>query len=312
MMFKGLLDIFILAMLWGPSFLFIKISVGDIPPLTLVALRISLGALLLFLVLKFKHVRLSGDPRLWWHCFLLGFFVNGLPFICFNYSLVRIPSSLSALINGSTPVLTILLANAFLKDERLSWQSGIGVAIGLSGFLVLFLPAVLGVNIDFDMFGMLLSLMGSSSYAIGMVYARKHIQKAPPLVMPMLQLLTSLSYLIPLAFIFESPILHIRSASLVAWGGVMGLAVFGTLLAFIMYYRIIARQGATAVAMVAYLLPIVGTILGVVFLKEKVSVYFSIAACLILSGVLIVNGVIPLPNFLLTWKFKEKSSVKGH
>lgn len=113
--------------------------------------------------------------------------------------------------------------------------------------------------------------------------------------MPMLQLLTSLSYLIPLAFIFESPLVHIQAASLVAWSGVLGLAVLGTLFAFMMYYRIIARQGATALSMVTYLLPIIGTILGVVFLKEQVSIYFGVAACLILSGVLIVSKVIPLP-----------------
>ena len=295
MKLKNFLDILTLAMLWGPSFLFIKISVGDIPPLTLVAIRISLGALLLFSVLKLKKIRLNSNPHLWLHCFILGIFVNGLPFICFNYSLTRIPSSLSALINGSTPVLTIILANLFLKEERLKWQSVFGVVFGLIGFLVLFLPSILGMDVEFDLFGMLLSLIGAGSYAIGMVYAKKHIQKAPPLVMPMLQLLTSLSYLIPLAFIFESPIVHLQSASWVAWSGVLGLAVLGTLFAFIMYYRIIAHQGATAVSMVTYLLPIIGTILGVVFLKEKVSIYFSVAACLILSGVLIVNGVIPLP-----------------
>jgi drug/metabolite transporter (DMT)-like permease len=295
MKLTGLLDIFILAMLWGPSFLFTKRSLGDIPPLTLVTLRISLGTLLLFLVLKFKNIRFHYNPRLWMHCFIIGLFANGLPFICFSYSLVRIPSNLSALINGSTPVFTLLLANIFLKDERLNWQSGIGVVMGLLGFLVLFLPSILKVNVEFNILGMLLSLMGASSYAIAIVYARKHIYEAPPVVMPMLQLLTSLSYLIPLAFIFETPVSHIQSAKLTAWGGVLGLGILGTLLAFLMYYRIIARQGATAVAMVSYLLPIIGTILGVVFLKEKVSIYFGIAGCLILSGVLIVNRIIPLP-----------------
>jgi len=289
---KGLLDIFILSMLWGPSFLFVKLAVGSIDPLTLVALRISLGALLLYTVMWFRGIRLKGHYKLIPHCLFLGVFAQSLPFICFNYSLQTIPSSLSALINGSTPVLTILLANLFIKDEKLSWNRVIGILMGLSGFFVLFLPPLLGKN-DHGLHlpGMLLSFIGASCYAIGMVYARVFLKNSPPLVVPMLQLLTSLIYLIPLALIVESPLDTLPHAPLKVWLSVLGLGLLGTMLAYIMYYRIIAKQGATAVSMVAYLLPIVGTLFGVIFLKEHIGIHFCIAAALILCGVLVVNGV---------------------
>jgi drug/metabolite transporter (DMT)-like permease len=293
---KCLLAIFTLAMLWGPSFLFTKIAVGDIAPFTLVALRISFGTLLLYALVKYKNIRLLRNPRLWAHCFIIGIFANGLPFICFSYSILYIPTSLSALINGTTPLLTVILANQFVSDEPLTWNRGIGVAFGLSGFLVLFLPSLIGVDLGLDLRGIVLSFIGACCYAVGIVYARVHVQKVPPLVAPMLQLLSSLTYLIPLAFIVESPIALIQSASISAWACVAGLSILGTFFAYIMYYRILAKYGATSLGMVPYLIPIIGTILGVVFLNESLSIPFVIAASLILCGVLIMNGTISLPT----------------
>ncbi|HXH55348.1 MAG TPA: DMT family transporter [Gammaproteobacteria bacterium] len=295
---KSLFEILLLSMLWGPSFLFIKIAVGDIAPLTMTALRTLIGVLLLYIVLKFRKIRLWKHRKLGIRCFIIGIFANGLPWICFNFAVKTIPTSLASLINGTTPVLTIILANIFLKDEKLTWGRGIGATVGLVGFCVLFLPTVFsslqGTDFALDMQGIVLSFIGASSYAIGIVYVRKNLPSVPPLVAPVMQLSSSLLYLIPLAFIFESPLRLIQTASLQSWLGILGLAVFGTAFAFIMYYRIIERQGATAVSTVTYLLPVFGTILGVVFLNETLDVQFFIAAILIFSGVLIVNRVIPL------------------
>ncbi len=299
---KGLLDIFILAMLWGPSFVFIKIALSDVTPITIVTLRIGLGALFLYLFLKWKRIVIPKNRALWMHGFVLGLFANSLPFMCFNYALQTISTSLSALINGTTPILTILLANIFLKDEPLTWNRGIGVIIGLSGFLVLFLPAVLGLDVGGDTFGMFFSFLGASSYSIGMIYGRLFVQHAPAYIAPMLQLFTSVFYLIPIAFVIEDPIPVLQKASLSTWGAMVGLAFLGTTLAFIMYYRILLKQGATALSMVTYLLPIIGTILGVVFLHERIGLHFVAAALLILCGVLVVNGALP--------KFKRQKEEK--
>lgn len=287
---KGFLDIFILALLWGPSYLFGKIALQDMTPLTIVATRISIGTLLLYGVVYFKRIHLSHYVRLLPHCFILGIFSQSLPFLCFSYSLMTIPSSISALINASTPVLTILLANLFLKDERLTWNRVIGIIMGLSGFLVLWLPTTNScVNSAVDPKGMLLSFVGACSYAIGMIYARIYVKNTPALVAPMLQLLSSLIYLIPLAFLIESPIELLPQASMRSWGCILGLGLLGTTLAYIMYYRIIATQGATAVSMVTYLLPMVATVLGVVFLNEHIGLHFCIAAILILCGIGVIK-----------------------
>jgi drug/metabolite transporter (DMT)-like permease len=296
---KGLFDILLLSILWGPSFLFTKIAVDDMAPITVAVLRTVIGGLLLYLVLKYKKVGIWEYRKFWFPCFVIGIFANAIPWVCFSYAIQTISTSLSALINGIAPVLTIILANIFLKDEPFTWERGIGVALGLLGFCVLFLPAAYSsleeTSVGLDMQGILLSFIAACSFAIGWVYVRKNLPPIPDLVAPVMQLFSTLIYLMPLAFIFESPLLTIPLASLSSWVGVLGLSLFGTALGFVMVYRIIARQGATAISTVTYLLPVFSAILGVIFLDETLNIEFYIAAVLILSSVLIVNGVISLP-----------------
>lgn len=303
MMQKGLLDIFALAAFFGPSFLFNKIAVQHIEPITLVALRVGLGGFLLWLVLKYKKIPLPRSLAHWKQGFILGFFLNGLPFVLFCYSLQLIPSSLSALINGLTPIVIVILAHYLLPDERLNWNRTLGTVLGLSGFAVLFLPTLLKAQIEWSIPGILLSFIGSCCYAIGAIYARKKMQSHIPLTMPTIQLLSALFYLVPLSLIFEKSPLSLVNVPLSAWGCVLGLAISCSMLAFIMYHRIVTKYGATAIAMATYLLPVIGTLLGVTFLHEKMTLNFVLAALFILCGVGVVNGIIPVPSIA---KLKRK------
>ena len=252
---KGLFEILLLSMLWGPSFLFIKIAVGDIAPLTITALRTLIGVLLLYIVLKFRKVHLWKHRKLWFHCFVIGIFANGIPWICFNFAVQTIPTSLSALINGTTPVLTIILANIFLKDEQLTWGRGIGATVGLVGFCVLFLPTVFsslqGTDLAVDMRGILLSFIGASSYAVGIVYVRKNFPSVPPLVAPVIQLFSSLLYLIPLATVTYL------------------LPVFGTILGVTFLKETLDVQFLIAAILIFSGVLIVNSVISVPFLKRN-------------------------------------------
>lgn len=294
---KSLLEITLMAALFAPSFLFIKIAVQDISPITVITLRIGLAGLLLYLTLRLKGITLSRDFNLWKHCFILGLFASGPPFLCFSYALTHIPTSLSALINGLTPVLTVLLANIFLEDERITFNKILAVILGLVGFSILFVPAILQNTFSFDTVGIILCFIGAILYAIGAIYARKYMPKSAPLVAPTLQMLTTLIYLVPLAFIFESPLEAIH-APLSAWGAIVAVSILGTMLAFIMYHRIVNKYGATILSMSTFLLPIFGTIIGVIFLNEDLSFNFILASLLILSGIGVINGMIP--SFFIT------------
>lgn len=296
-----MLNILLLAILWGPSFLCIKISVFEVPPVTLVTLRIALSVLLLLAILKFKKIAFPRDLTLWKHCFFMGIVASSLPFTLFCLALEHIDSILSSLINGTTPITTVLLANYFLKDEKFTFNRLFGILLGFSGFLVLFLPSILEGNLTSDSLGMLYTLGASLCYAIAMVYARKNIV-APkePLILPTLQLLTSLIYLIPLSLIID-PSFSPLTVSLNSWIAIAIMGFLGTAFAFIVYYRIIMKYGATALSTVTYILPLFSITLGVIFLEESLNIKFCFATLLILLGTMVANGLIPiLPLFF--WK----------
>jgi drug/metabolite transporter (DMT)-like permease len=298
---QALLEMMVLGALSSTSYLFYKLALNDIDPFTVVSLRIGLGGVLLFLILKLNRIALPLPTKhfnLWKRCFILGFFTNGFPFVCFCYSINTIPTSLSALITGMTPVLTIVLASIFLENEHLTFNRIFGVILGLCGFAVLFLPSLLNTFTHSDVgqldpLGIFLSFVGAASYAVGAIYARKHTQQAPALVVPTLQLLTSLSYLIPLAFFIEGPFIF-SEVSLNTWGAILGLSILGTVCAFVLYHRVLTRFGVTTLAMSNYLLPIFGTLLGIVFLNESITLHFLVASLLILLGIATVNGMLPL------------------
>ncbi len=285
---RGLVDIIALALFWGPSFLFNKIALMDIEPITLVGFRVGFAGLMLGLFFKGRGVSFKISGLSFKRALILGFFNNGFPFVCFSYSLFYIPTSLSALLNGTMPVISILLARLYLH-EPLTWNKVGGLLLGLLGFCVLFVPSLLGSQQGFSVLGISLGLLGALSYAIGVVYTRKVGLSIDARVMIVYQLLSSLLYLVPLAFIFESPLRDVPLASWSTWSAVLAVAILGTSLAFLLYFRILAKQGVAALSMVTYLLPIVGTALGVVFLGEHLDPLFMVAALCILAGVVLVN-----------------------
>lgn len=285
---RGLIDIIALALFWGPSFLFNKIALADIDPITLVSFRAGVGATLLYLFFRARGLDFRISNQSFKRALIVGFFNNGFPFVCFSYSLFYIPTSLSALLNGTVPVMSILLARIFLQ-EPLTWNKISGLLLGLIGFAVLFVPGLLDATQGFSRGGIALGLLGSFSYAIGIIYTRKKGLSIDSRVMIVYQLLSSLLYLVPAAILFEMPFQDVPAASLSTWGAVMVLGIMGTALAFLLYFRILAKQGVAAASMVTYLLPIVGTILGVVFLHERLNPAFIVAALCILVGVVLVN-----------------------
>lgn len=294
--FNLMLNLLLLALLWGPSFLFLKIGVTEVPPITLVTLRLGFSALCLFVFLKFKKISLPRDFILWKHCFFMGVISCSAPFILYGYSLKHIDSILSGLINGTTPITTLLLAHYFLKNEPLTANRVMGVTASLVGFLILFIPSCLKNGFSGDSLGILLSLLAAACYAVGMVYARRFITPPPqPLVLPLLQFTTSLFYLIPLSLIFDPP-LNPSSVSVNAWQSILGLSILGTVFAFILYYKIVMRYGATALSTTTYLLALISTLFGVVFLKEPLTPSFCLAALFILLGIMVANNVISLSN----------------
>ena len=273
----------LLASLWGPSFLFIKIAVVEIPPIMLAAFRIGIAAVILNIFLILKNERLPTDIGFWRKTFIAGLFAQGIPFVLINWGEQYVDSSLASILNGLVPLFTIIFAHFIVADEKLNIQKIIGVSLGFLGLIVLVAPG-LQYGVEGSTLGILSITLAAISYGIGLSFIRKYFTNTPSFKAPAAQLLSVTIYLVPLALIVH-PNFSLTAVSVSAWGSVLVLAFFGTAIAFIVYFKLIERSSAGYASLVTYLMPIYGVLLGIVFLGEEVSVWMILGASLILLGI---------------------------
>ena len=283
-----------LAILWGPSFLFIKIAGAEILPLTLAALRVGIAALVLGMYVFLIKRRFTLNRMFWLHVTVSGFFAQALPFVLINWGEQYISSALAAILNGLTPLFTIFLANYTTKTDKLNpWKLG-GSLLGFIGLSILLMPSF-GQGLTGSTLGILAVTLAAFSYGIALVYSKTFLQSTKPLMAPTGQLIMSSVILIPLALIVDRPIFS--DYSLAAYLSVGSLALFGTALAFTVYYALLTRTNSSFVAQVTYLMPIFGVVLGYTFLNETLSFSMLFGGLIILMAMVFSN---------LNWNFSTK------
>ena len=282
----------LLGLLWAPSFIFIKIGLQDgIPPITLAATRITLAALILYITLRARGGNLPRTPAMWRKFAVMGFFATALPFALFSIGEQFAPSALAAIFNGTTPIATAVIAHFAISDERLTVPKLLGVLAGFAGILTIFLPGLVGESIESaGIWGMGAFAVAAISYGISTVYARNNLRGIAPLVAPTAQLIVSSAILIPAAILFDPPMT--RTPGFAGIGAVLFLAVVGTALAYIIFYKLLEITSATFISLVTYFLPPAGVFLSVIFLDEQLG-WNAFAGCLlIIFGLLMMNDVI--------------------
>ncbi len=275
---------------WGASFLFIKISLEALPPLTVVALRLTLGALLVWTVVWVTGTPVREIP--WRAITFMGMVNNALPFTLLTWGEQHIPSGLASLVVGSSPIFAAILSHYLLREERLSLKQWSGVVLGFVGLFVLFTPdvraAVQGLRTWWGVLGQVAVMGTAFCYGLGTVYARRTLRGYPPFLMAALQLSTAALVIWPLAIIAGvgnlSSAMTPRVLLAVGW---LGFASSG--LAYILYYILIRRMGATQLITVTYLIPVVGLVLGALVLGEALTPISLLALVLILAGVVVVH-----------------------
>ena len=297
MKLKSLGLLVLLALLWGPSFLFIKVAVAEIPPITMVVGRVGIGAILLYAMLRWENGRLPRDRETWKHLAIIALVHNAIPFVLFGYGEQHIDSALAAIMNGTTPIFTIILAHFFTETDKLTGRKIIGVLIGFAGLIILSLPSF-SDGVWATTWGLLAIAGAAMLYGVAIVYTRNNLRGLPKHVAPTGQMILATLYLIPLSLIVERPF-QLPLPSITSLAAVLCLGVFGTALAFIVYYQLQETTDPSYVSMVTYLIPIVGVVLGLVVLNETLT-WHSYAGCgLILFSVMIINSVFgkrPLPQ----------------
>lgn len=285
-----------LSLLWGPAFLYMHIAVKEIPPLTLVAARVSLAALILLAILRIQGTALPKSSKTWKQFAFTGLTYNALPFFLIGWSQQHIDSALAAILVGSTPLFTMLMSRLLGGNEPLDRAKVIGAMVGFGGVFVLFIPGLVG-GVQVTVLGMAATVGAAASYGVALVYSHKYLRGQPPLVGPTAQLTMASVFLIPLSLIIDQPF-SLALPSMKALGALLLLTVLSTALAFALYYRFLEQTSATNLSLVTYLNPIVATALGVFLLSEQVGLTTFLGTGLILFGAAIVNGL-RLPGVIL-------------
>jgi drug/metabolite transporter (DMT)-like permease len=277
----------LLGVIWGSSYLFIKIGVdAGLPPLTLVMARLFFGGALLVAVVGLSREPMPRHLREYAKLSVLGFFGIALPFYLITVAEATVDSALAAVLIAPVPLFVIPLSALFLRDERLTPARIFGVIVGLLGVAVLmeFDPATIG-QADFTAE---LALVGAAiSYAIAGVYAKKYITGYRPMIPALFEVTTALAMVAVAAFIFERPWeapINFDTVLCVVWLGLLGSGV-----AFLIFFRLITNWGATRTSTVAYLMPVVGIILGALVLSEAISWNLAIGTALVIGGIALVN-----------------------
>ncbi|MCB0278684.1 MAG: EamA family transporter, partial [Calditrichaeota bacterium] len=233
---KDILLLFLLGSMWGPSFMFIKISVHEIPPITLVAIRVSSAALILYTILRLNGRRLPGG-KIWIRFAIMAFFASAFPFLLFAWGQQYIDSAMAGIINGSSPLVTVFLAHFFLDNDRLTWRKLIGILTGFSGLVALIGPSALE-GMSFNTLGLIAAFVASGSYGVSFVYSRKYLIGLPRLVAPTAQFIMSGLMLIPVAFLIESPqTLPLPSTKVIV--SMSALIIMGTAMAQVLYFYLV-------------------------------------------------------------------------
>ena len=275
-----------LSAIWGASFMFIKVGVRELDPITLVGLRLSLGALTLapIVMLVVGRAALAQLRAAAWPLALTGLVNSAIPIWSLSWAEMRIDSGLAAVIQASAPLFTALLALGFVRTERVRGARLAGLVIGFGGVVML-----VGVQPRGDAVAGLAVVGSAFCYATAALYAARRLAHVSPLV-------TSLGALTAASLVTLPPGLARLPSSWPDWtvvGSVLALGIGGTGLAYILYYGLLAGAGASRSILVTYLVPALALGYGAVLLGEPVTLVAVGGLALILGGVALGTGALP-------------------
>ena len=288
-----LVDFFLLAAIWGSSFMFMRIAVREFGALPTAGLRVLIGALFLIPIMLSKGLSAALRPH-WKLTFGVGILNSGIPFACLTFALLSISSGLSAILNATVPMFGALIAWAWLKD-RPSASRLVGLVIGMAGVAMLawdkasFTPDAQGVTTGW---AIMAALFAFFCYGVSASIAKKYMGGIPSLVSATGSQIGAAIGLAPALFYFwpKAPV------SRGAWGCVLVLGVVCSGFAYILYFRLIERAGPARALAVTFAVPVFAVSYGVALLGEAVTLWMLLCAGVIVVGTALSTGLMQLPR----------------
>jgi drug/metabolite transporter (DMT)-like permease len=281
----------VLSVLWGGSFFFNGVVLRELPPLTVVLLRVALAAMILLPVLRAYQIRFPVGLSGWKPFFAIALLNNVLPFSLIVIGQTYIPSGLASILNATTPLFTVVLMAA-AGDEKLHARRVVGVVTGLIGVIILHGQDARGQDLGFQSgegVGILLCIAAAFSYGLSALYARRKLSNSPPLATATFQLLASALMMTIVAAVFERP-WQLPMPGVTTWLAMIGLSALSTALAYIVFFQVLRRSGSTNVMLVTLLIPVTAILLGYLVLGESISLREIIGALVIGSALLLMDG----------------------
>ena len=271
--------------IWSSSFLWIKIAVQEVGPITLVAFRVLFGLLFTILVVFFQRTQLPRTFKEWFPILFLGISNVAIPFFLISWGEQSIDSAVAAILDATVPLFTIVIAHMALHDDKMTVQKVLGLLIGFAGVVVL-MSKDIGQSAG-PLLGQAAVVLACAFYAGSSVYARRSTENLPGILRSAGPLISSTAVMWLATFFIEKPV---RIPQLpITWIALLWLGVLGSGFAFILNYYLIHEIGPTRTTMVTYLFPLGGVILGVSFLGEKLSWQLLGGAALIISSLVVAN-----------------------
>jgi drug/metabolite transporter (DMT)-like permease len=280
-----LAELILLAAMWGGSFLFMRMAVPEFGPVALIALRVGITALL-FLPALFFRGRAISLRRHWKPLTVLGLINSAVPFILFAYATLHLTAGLAAVLNATVPLFGALAARIW-SGERLAGSRVVGLAVGFLGVGLLVWDKI-AVRTENSFAAVGAALAASFLYAISAIFARRRLPDVHPMVTVAGSQWAAAIFTLPAA-IWLWPA---KSPSAGGWGAVLGLALVCTGLAYLLYFRLIARIGPTRAITVTYLIPLFGMLYGVLLLDERVTLQMFAGCAVILLGTAMTTGLL--------------------
>lgn len=282
---KDYRDLFLLAAIWGSSFLFMRLGVAEFGPFALTEVRLGLSALMLLTVAALRG-RLGTIRQHARHIGVVGIFAAGIPFACFSYASQSVPAGVMAVINAVTPLCGALIAWLWLR-EQLTPARILGLAVGFSGILVLvwddlsFGPGTMGA-------GVLACLFASVCYGIAASYTTRYLKGVDPIALAAGSITSAALFVLPAAVIMwpDTPV------SAGSWLAGSALALLCTGVAYIIFYGLVDRVGATRSITVTFLVPLFGILWGALILHEPLTLRMLTGTAVVLLGTLLATGFI--------------------
>ncbi len=277
-----------LGFFWGSSYFWIKIALETVPPLTMIGGRLGLASIFLWAVVLLTREPLPRSPRQYGHLMVMAMVNIVVPFILIAFGEQSIDSALASILNATVPLFVIVMAPMFLPDEGITWPRVAGLAVGFAGVILLVAPDLVNMS-DNDLTGELLLLGSSLSYAIGNIYAKRNVKGLAPRIPALFQVFLAMLVIVPAALLVDRPFATVQPAP-EAILAIVWLGIVGSGLAYICYFTILANWGATRTSLVAYLLPVVGILLGTAILGDPLTINRIAGTALVIAGIALVNS----------------------